>query len=144
MSVYPERTKLIKDSELKREYVPYFIQVRPTAVIAAAATATVVINVGPRDFVWTHLGWTSDPVGLPATGMPFRLGIRDVTASINFSNARFDLIPVTGTNPGTGDNNAFELPVKWNFAAQSSISIELENIGAIADTPTVVLVGYLA
>lgn len=127
-----------------RAKVPYFIQVEPAAFVAAGAVVTVTYTMGPRDFWWTHLGWTTDGVAFPGGGgMDFRLNIQDVGLSQFFAPFRFLIRAVTGNNPHTSDNAAFELPAPWKFYAQTSIIVEFENIGAMNCTPTVVFAGYL-
>lgn len=127
-----------------RERVPYFIHIEPTAQVAAGALVTVTYTVGPRDFVVTHIGWTSEGVAFPSgAGMPFKLNIQDVGASTYFAPFRWLARAAFGNNPNTSDNSAFELPVEWRFKAQTSIIVEFENIGAINCTPYLVLVGYL-
>lgn len=134
----------IDSKGLVRSLVPYFIHIEPIAQVAAGATAIVNYTQGPRDFILTHIGWSSEGVAWPSgAGMPFKINIQDIGASIFFAPFRFLLRAVTGNNPNTSDNPAFELPVQWRFQAQTTISVELENFGAIACTPYIVLCGYL-
>jgi len=133
----------IDQAGVARAKVPYFIQIQPVAAVAALAMVTVTYNLGPRDFWWTHLGFTTDAVGFPAAGMDFRINIEDVGLSQFFAPFRFLPRAVTGNNPATSDNPSFELPAPWKFYAQTSIIVEFENIGALNCTPTLVLVGYL-
>jgi len=127
---------------MARAEVPYFIQIQPVAAVAALQMVTVTYTLGPRDFWWTHLGFTTDAVGFPAAGVDFRINIEDVGLSQFFAPFRFLPRAVTGNNPATSDNPAFELPMKWKFYAQTSIVVEFENIGALNCTPTLVLIGY--
>lgn len=133
----------IDQAGVARARVPYFIPIEPAAQVAAGAVVTVTYTLGPRNFVWTHLGMTTEAVGFPAAGVDFRINIEDVGLSQFFAPVRFLVRPVTGNNPATSDNSAFELPTPWTFFAQTSIIAEFENIGALNCTPTLVLVGYL-
>ncbi len=128
-----------------RANVPYFIEIEPAAAVAAGANVVVRYTVGPRDFVMKKFGFTSSLVGVPPTGQFFKIGITDIGASIRFQPFRFHVTPITGANPGTGDQPAVELPEEapWTFTAQTTIEVEFENIGAIACLPTLVLSGYL-
>lgn len=133
----------IDQAGVARAKVPYFIQIQPVAAVAAAAMVTVTYTLGPRNFWWTHLGFTTNAVGFPAAGVDFRINIEDVGLSQFFAPFRFLPRAVTGNNPATSDNPAFQLPAPWKFYAQTSIVVEFENIGALNCTPTLVLVGYL-
>lgn len=127
-----------------RANVPYFIEVEPPAAVAAGATVVVRYTFGPRDFVCKGFGFTSAGVGFPAAGMYFKLGIRDLGASISFQPHRWHVTPVTGTNPAVGDQDFAEFPAEapWIFTSQTTVEVEFENIGALACLPTLVLVGY--
>ncbi len=128
-----------------RGNVPYYIEIEPAAQVAAGANAVVRQNVGPRDFVCTGFGFTSQAVGVPAAGMNFKIGIVDIGASMRFQPHRFHVTPVIGSNPGVGDQSAHEFPVeaRWTFTRLTTIEIEFENIGALACTPTLVMTGYI-
>lgn len=125
------------------ERVPYFLQIQPAAQVAAGAIVQVIYTVGVRDFVATKIGFTSEPVGFPASGQQFEVAIRDIGTSIDFEPHRWNITPVVGTNPGDSDCAPLDLPVEWRFFARTSIRVEFENIGALACTPTLVFIGYL-
>ena len=138
------QTRAIDPQGIPRAEVPYFILVDPAAAVAAAATAVVNMTMPPRDFVWTHMGFTSADVGIPAAGPDFRIRMRDVGASIDFTPGnRFRIRAITGTNAGTSDKGAFELSKPWRFKALTTLMAEFENLGGIASTPHLVLHGYL-
>ena len=136
----------ISSKGVPRANVPYFIEIEPPAVVAAGATVTVLYTVGPRDFVCIGLGFTSSPVGIPPVGQYFKIGILDIGSSIRFQPHRWHVTPVIGTNPTTSDKDYVEFPdeARWTFEKQTTISVEFENIGAIACLPTLVMVGYLS
>lgn len=123
--------------------VPQFVEIEPGAAVAAAAVAQVVYNVGVRDFVCTHLGFTSTPVGLPLAGQRFKISIRDIGSSTSFEPFRWNTTSALGRNEGVGDVAPFKLPVSWTFQARTSIRIDFENIGALACLPNLCLIGYL-
>ncbi len=125
-----------------RAQVPYFIHLEPLAQVAAGATATVTYTVGPRDFVWTDLGFSSEEVGVPAAGQRFKVRLQDVGGSMFFGPIRWLMSAVTGSH-GTNDKDMFKLSVPWRFNKQSSMTAEFENLGAVAATPYMVLHGYL-
>ena len=139
----PEMTPVDKKG-VPMERVPQFIEIEPGAAVAAAAVAQVIYNVGVRDFVCTHLGFTSTPVGLPLAGMRFKISIRDIGSNTSFEPFRWNATSVLGRNEGIGDMRPFELPVTWTFQARTSIRIEFENIGGLACLPNLALIGYLA
>lgn len=128
-----------------RHPVPYYVEVEPPLAVAAGATAVTRYTFGPRDFICTGFGFTSQAVGVPAAGMYFKIGIRDIGASISFQPHRWHVTPVVGTNPAVGDQRAVEFPEKapWTFTSQTTVEVEFENIGALACVPTLVLTGYL-
>lgn len=128
-----------------RAPVPYFIEIEPPAAVAAGATAQVRYTLGPRNFVCKGLGFTSAPVGVPAAGQWFKIGILDIGASIRFQPHRWHTTATIGSNPGTSDQQYMEFPKEapWTFSQQTTIEVEFENIGALACLPTLVLVGYL-
>jgi len=125
--------------------VPYLIEIEPPAQVAAGANAVVRQVVGPRDFVCTGFGFTSQPVGIPPAGQYFKISIEDIGGSTRFQPHRFHVTPVIGTNPGVGDQSPFEFPkeARWTFTSFTTIECVFENIGALACTPTLVLLGYL-
>lgn len=128
-----------------RANVPYFIEMEPPAQVAAGATVVVRFTIGPRNFKCTGFGFTSQNVGFPLAGQLFRLGIVDIGASIRFQPHRWHATPITGSVPGVDDRPYVDFPgkVEWTFAAQTTVEVEFENIGALACTPTLVLAGYL-
>ena len=138
-----DRIKLLLDTDIKKAFVPYFYTIRPGATVAAGAITTINLVVGVRDFIWTHLAWTSSVVGLPAAGMDFRVLIRDVSAQTAFSDFRFNMRPVTGNHAEISDNPMTELSWPWRFIRQTTISAEFENIGTLASIPELVLHGFL-
>ena len=125
-----------------RAPVPYFIHLEPVAQVAAGATATVTYTIGPRPFVWTHMGFASEEVGFPATGQRFKVNLQDVGGSTFFAPVRWLMSCVNG-NHGTNDKAMIELAVPWRFDRMSSLIAEFENMGALAATPYLVLHGYL-
>ena len=118
---------------------PHWENIEPAVAVPAATTVVVTVNVGPRNFVWTHYGFRSDLVGWPAAEMPFKIGITDVSFSQLFQPRRFDVQAATGS----GDKAFIELPTSYTFSAMSNISVEFENIGGVAAIPHLVLAGYL-
>lgn len=125
------------------EPVPQFIEFEPPAAIAAAATGQVVYTVGVRDFVCTHIGFTSQPVGLPLAGQRFKISIRDIGSNTSFEPHRWNTTSALGRPTATGALQPFALPKEWRFLAKTSIRVEFENVGALACTPNLVLIGYL-
>ena len=144
MSVRPP-IKPIDPRGVPRAPVPYYIEMEPAAAVPAGANVVVRNTLGPRDFVCKGWGFTSAPVGFPAAGQYFKIGIVDIGASIRFQPFRFHVTPIIGTNPGVGDQAKTDFPdeAPWTFSKQTTIEIEFENIGALADLPTLVLHGYL-
>lgn len=133
----------IQARQVKYASIPYFIQVQPAANVPAGSTVQVEYTVGVRDFICTNLGFTSSPVGVPAQGQVFNLGLEDVGMSRQFQPDRWNTTAVFGSNPALSDQPAFLMPVPWPFKAHTTIRIEFENIGTLACLPTLVLVGYL-
>lgn len=123
--------------------VPQFIEIEPGAAVAAAAVAQVIYNVGVRDFVCTHLGFTSAPVGLPLAGQRFKISIRDIGSNTSFEPFRWHTTSALGRPTATGALQPFQLPVPWTFQARTSIRVDFENIGGLACLPNLVLIGYL-
>jgi len=135
----------VEERLVTRANVPYLIEIEPQAQVAAGANAVVRQVVGPRDFVCTGFGFTSEPVGVPAAGQYFKISIEDIGGATRFSPARFHVTPVIGTNPGVGDQSPFEFPkdAPWTFTSLTTIEVVFENLGALPCTPTLVLIGYL-
>ena len=133
----------IPANQVKYASIPYFVNIEPLAVVPAGSTVQVEYTVGVRNFIVTSIGFTSSPVGLPAAGQVFKLGIEDVGMSRQFQPDRWNMTAVFGSNPAVSDQPAFELPVPWPFRAHTTIRTEFENIGTLACLPTLVLVGYL-
>lgn len=136
----------ISSKGVPRANVPYLIEIEPPAVVAAGATVTVNYTVGPRDFVCKGMGFTASAVGIPPAGQYFKIGILDIGSSIRFQPHRWHVTAFTGVNPAAADKEWTEWPEEapWIFEHQTTISVEFENIGAIACLPTLVLVGYLS
>lgn len=139
MGAVNQRVTPIDSKGVPRARVPQYINIEPVAVIAAAATGTVLYTVGPRNFVMTGWGFTSQEVGVPAARMPFKLNIQDIGGSIFFAPIRFLVNCIVGPM----DKDYVDLPVPWRFEKNTTISCEFENIGAQACLPYLVLVGYL-
>ncbi len=124
--------------------VPYVIYIEPPAQVAAAQTTTVIYTVGEsRTFVWTHLGFSSQAVGVPAAGQPFKVLIQDLGMSQRFGAQRWLMRPLIGSNPALSDSPAIELPRSWDFTPRTSIQVEFENFGTLPCTPYLVMLGYL-
>lgn len=147
MGRVPDRLPItpIDPKGVPRAPVPYYIELEPDIQVAAGANAVVRYTLGPRDFVCTGFGFTSDRVGWPPVGQLFRIGINDIGASTRMQPHRFHVTPVTGSNPGFGDQPAVDFPEEapWTFTTLTTIEVEFENIGALPCTPTLVLKGYL-
>lgn len=111
---------------------PYFINVSLTAAAGGSNTTSPVVNIGSRDFVWTHLG-------INARGdQAFRIKIRDSGPMLEFENEPFDVETVMSTQ-----NQPFELPVPWRFEYNSGVYVEAYNDGSAQDTIYLTLIGYL-
>lgn len=142
----PQQLTPIDQKGVPRAPLPQFIEIEPVAAVAAGATGNVRYTIGPRNFVCTGMAYTSQPVGIPAAGMRFRINIQDIGASVFFAPFRFLARPVFGSDEGLSDSSYIELAngkATWTFQRQSIINVEFENIDAIACIPTLVLVGYL-
>lgn len=133
----------IRPNQVMYASIPYFINIEPLAVVPAGSTVQVEYTVGVRNFICTNIGFTSSPVGFPAAGQNFKLGIEDVGMSRQFQPDRWNMAAVFGVNPALADQPAFKLPVNWPFRAHTTIRVEFENIGTLACLPTMVLTGYL-
>lgn len=138
----------VEEKDLQLDEQPYFLVFIPPVAIAAGATAIVQQNMSVRDFMWTDIGWTTDAVfvpafWLPAVGVPFRVSIQDINRQRFFSNERFDLMSVTGTNPQWNDKCMYKLPRPWRFYLNTTVSVEFLNDGPVAAIPRLTLGGYL-
>lgn len=123
--------------------VPYFVDFTPDADIAAGATVEVNYVHGYRNFIVTEIGATGPSIGLVAGPCRFKISISDLGASRNFQPHRWDATAWVGGNFGTGDNASRKMPVPWRVLEKHTIQIVIENISAIAFTPTILLSGYL-
>ena len=138
----------VETRELQLRKQPYFYVFIPLVAVPAGATANVQQTISTdRDFMWTHIGWTTDAVfvpvfWLPPVGVPFRVLIHDVNAQKMFSNERMDLTTITGGNPQWNDKCMFELPCEWRFVFNTSIRVEFFNDGPVPATPKLTLGGY--
>ena len=145
---YVDPREKIHEFDVNKVDQPYFYVFRPQVAVAPGATAIVQKNVAFRDFVWTELGWTTDAVfapviGFPNVGVNFRANIRDISQQKFFADERVDLSTLTGTNPQWFDKAMYKLPVEWRFVMNTTIWVEVENIGLVASIPTITLGGYL-
>lgn len=145
---YRDPREPIHEYDVNKVDQPYFYVFRPLVAIAAGATAIIQKNVAYRDFIWTHIGWTTDATFAPAAffpnvGVPFRVNIRDIHSQKFFSDERVDLQTITGGNPQWNDKAMFELARPWRFVMNTTIWVEFENAGLVASTPRVTLGGYL-
>ncbi len=137
----------ITEQDIRKAYQPYFYTFRPTVATPAGGIDVVFNNITYRDFIWTHLGWTTDApfapvITMPNIGVPFRVRVRDINAGLEFANQRFDLTSITGTNPQWHDKPMFKLAVPWRFLMNTRIEVEVENIGLVAAFLTVTLHGF--
>lgn len=137
----------ILEQDIKKSYQPYFYTFRPAIATPAGLTDIVRNNVTYRDFFWTDLGFTTDAAFAPVfwfmnIGVPFRVQIRDVNASVNFGNQRFDLTSIIGSNPQWNDKAMYKLPAPWRFLMNTTIEVEFENIGLVPSLPTLTLGGF--
>ena len=123
--------------------VPQFIEFEPPAAVAAGATGQVIYTVGVRNFICTHLGFTSAPVGVPLADQRFKISIRDIGSNTSFEPHRWNTTSALGRNQGIGDVKPFRLSVEWEFQAKTSIRVEFENIGTLPCMPNLCMIGYL-
>lgn len=121
-----------------RNEVPYWINIEPPAAVAAGGTTVVPEAIGPRDFVWTHVAFRSQEVGVPPVEQPFKVLMTDIGDSTIFGARRWNVRAAIGVN-----KDAFELPKPWRFRAKTTLQVEFENTGGLAAIPTLVLHGYL-
>lgn len=134
----------IDERGVPRADVPYVIYIEPPAQVAAGQTATVIYTIAEaRTFIWTHLGFSSEAVGVPAAGQPFKVLLQDLGMSQRFGAQRWLMRPLIGSNPALSDSPALELPKSWRFEPRTSIQAEFENFGVLACTPYLILLGYL-
>lgn len=121
----------------------YIYVFRTPAVVAAGAQAQVSLVNGPYKFLWTDVGFTSSPVGIPAAGQPFQVFIQDVGRQSFFSNVPFNLLALTGVNPFLNDQPAYKLPHPYTWLEQGQYLITFTNVGTLACIPELQLIGYL-
>jgi len=121
---------------------PHIYVFRPTAAVNAGASATVSLTNGPRNFVITHIGFTSTPAGIPAAGQPFQIFIQDVGRQAFYSNVPFNIMALIGTLPYVNDHPAFQLPVPYTWLANGQYVVTFTNVGTLASTPELQLIGY--
>lgn len=114
----------------------------PAAVAAGASIQSSLVN-GPRRFVITDIGFTSAPVGIPAAGPMFRVFIQDIGRQANWSNVPFNLLALTGQNPFINDGPAYKLPVPFTWLDNGQYLVTFTNIGTLASTPELLLIGFL-
>ncbi len=110
---------------------PHFINVELTVAAGATERTQPAVNVGSRDFVWTHIGIRAS--------QPFKIRIRDTGANVVFQNEGFHTETIVGTN----NYRPFALPVPWRFTRNTAIEVEAENLGSSADTIYITFIGYL-
>lgn len=125
------------------EAQPYIQVFRPAAPIGAGAQGQVSVTNGPRRMIITHIGFTSAPVGIPASGPPFQIFIQDVSRQSFWSNVPFNILPLTGQNPFINDGPAFQLPMPYTWLENGQYLITFTNVGTLASTPELQLIGFL-
>ena len=130
-----------KDAALER--TPRFLPFRPAVPVAAAGTATVDQVIAWQDFVWMGVGFTSQNVFVPPAATFWDITIEDVGASRTFQSQAFAITSLIGTNPGVSDSPAVDLYVPWVFLEKTTIRVQFTNNGGIANTPELLLIGYL-
>jgi len=130
-----------KDAAQARQ--PWFVEFEPGAAVAGGAASQVDYTQGWRDFVATHIGFTSETIGFPATAGRFKVQIQDIQASASFQPAAWNITSLIGGNFGVSDSGAVEIPVPWVFLEKTTIRITFNNITALACLPNLLLYGYL-
>lgn len=142
---YSERP--IQESQLTgRDRLPLFVPFTPAAGAVAVGTVSAPIEwtVSPRDFVCTHISWTTTLQGIPRHIEPFNFSIEDTNSFKRFTIGRVPLSAITGVSiDGTEFKTMFKLSEPWRFVQDTKITVELQNVGCHAATPTVLLHGYL-
>jgi len=138
----------IEESQItNRDKLPYFVPFTPPGPVTTIAPGAVSIpldwKASPRDFVCTHISWTSTLQGIPRHIEPFRVSIEDVSAMKSLTNGRVDLSAITGVGIDTTEyNGMFLLSEPWRFKNGTVIRVVLENRGCHAATPTFLMHGY--
>lgn len=138
MSRPPNQITPVDARGVPRNKVPYWINIEPAAAVIAGGTVVVPEAIGPRDFVWTHVGFRSQEVGVPPAEQPFKVLITDIGDSTIFGARRFNVRAAFGVS-----KDAVELPEPWRFRAKTSLQVEFENLGGLPAIPTLILQGYL-
>lgn len=115
----------------------------PATAVGAGAQAIVSIPNGHRDFIITDMGFYSSPVGIPATGVPYRISIQDNTSNRLLQNQPFNIMALTGQYSFVNDQSAWKLPMPYKWEARTQLIVTFINIGTLASTPELLLTGYL-
>lgn len=132
-----------KSSIQSAEMQPYIYVFRPPAVVAVGAAVQVSRVNGPRAFVWTEIGFTSTPVGIPARGQPFNVFIQNVGRQVFFQSDAFNLLAFIGANPYLNDQPSKAMPVPWTWDANGQMVVDFTNVGTLPCIPALLLIGYL-
>jgi hypothetical protein len=69
--------------------------------------------------------------------------IRDVGGSRDFQPAAFNITALIGGNTGVSDSAAVDLPAPWVFLEKTTIRVTFQELTGFANTPSLLLVGYL-
>ena len=122
---------------------PYFLPFEPVAPIAAGATGQVNQTISWLDFVCTQMGFTSPTVGFPAAPGRWKVQIQDIGGSREFQPEGFDITAAIGANTGVSDSPPVDLAVPWVFMEKTTIRVTFEELTGFANTPHLLLIGYL-
>lgn len=133
----------VAEQDLVTERVPWTLQFRPDADIAVGATWVDTYTIPWRDFVIEYIGFTGPQEGFPAGPSHWNIGLEDVGKSRSWQPHLFNTTALIGGNHGSSDVSAFKMSTPWTVNEKGTLRVQIQNDGAFAGSPTMVLHGYL-
>lgn len=133
----------VAERDLVTERIPWILQFEPDADIAVGSTWSHTFTIPFRNFVIEYIGFTGPQEGFPAGPSHWNVGIEDVGKSRSWQPHLFSTTALIGGNHGSSDTPAFKLSVPWQVDEKGTIRVQIQNDGAFAGTPKLILHGYL-
>lgn len=133
----------VEEKDLVTKRIPWMLQFEPDADIAVGSTWVDTFTIPFMDFVIEYIGFTGPPEGFPAGPSHWNIGIEDVGQSRTWQPHLWSTTALIGGNHGLSDSPAFKMSVSWRVNEKGVLRVQIQNDGAFAGTPTLVLHGYL-
>ena len=133
----------VEEKDLVTQRIPWVLEFEPDADIAVGSTWVDTFTIPFMDFVITHIGFTGPQEGFPGGPSHWNLGVEDVGKSRQWQPHLWSTTALIGGNHGSSDSPAFKMSVPWRVDEKGTLRVQIQNDGAFAGTPKLILHGYL-